>query len=148
MDQITSKEDVFMELIWSFEDLENLTRHKNPLVRGWAIERLSLIYPEMTGDTAMRLIGDKDNSISRAAIEYFINHPDKKYVEGLLEAYGMSSGNMAAFIANAIVNAKDTRIIHAFREKYLSNYQHDLIGYAFSVFHVAGLHASDSKKIA
>jgi len=137
-----------MELIWSFEDLENLTRHKNSLVRGWAIERLSLLYPEMTGDTAIRLIGDKDDTISRKAIEYFISYPDKKYVEGLLEAYGMSSGNMAAFIANAIVNAKDTRIIHAFREKYLSNYQHDLIGYAFSVFHVAGLHASDSKKIA
>lgn len=137
-----------MGLIWSFEDLENLTSRKNLLVGEWAIERLSLLYPDRTGDIAIRLIGDKDNSISRAAIEYFISHPDKKYVEGLLEAYGKSSGNRAALIANAIVNAKDTRIIHAFREKYSSNYQSDLIGYTLSVFHIAGLHASDSKKIA
>ena len=43
MDRITSKENVCKGLIWSFEDLENLTRHKNPLVREWAIERLSLL---------------------------------------------------------------------------------------------------------
>ena len=137
-----------MGLLWSFENLEDLTRHKNPLVRMWAFERLSLLYPEMTGDTAKRLITDKDDSISRAAIEYFVSHPDKRYVEGLLEAYGKSSGNMGALIANAIVNAKDARIIHAFGEKYSSNDQHDLMGYALSVFHIAGLQTSDSKMIA
>ena len=137
-----------MELLWSFENLEDFTRHKNPLVRMWAFERLSLHYPEMTGDTAIQLITDRDDSISRAAIEYFVSHPDKRCVEGLLEAYRKSSGNMGALIANAIVNAKDARIIHAFGEKYSSNDQHDLMGYALSVFHLAGLHTSDSKMIA
>jgi hypothetical protein len=116
-----------MELLWSFENLEDFTRHKNPLVRMWAFERLSLLYPQMTGDTAIQLITDRDDSISRAAIEYFVSHPDKRYVEGLLEAYGKSSGNMGALIANAIVNVKDVRIIHAFGEKYSSNDKHDLM---------------------
>jgi hypothetical protein len=137
-----------MGSLWNFENLEDLTRHKKPLVRMWAFERLSFLYPEMTGATAIRLITDKDVSISRAAIEYFVSHPDKRYVEGLLEAYRKSSGNTAALIANAIVNAKDARIIHSFREKYSSNDQHDLMGYALSVFHIAGLHTSDSKMIA
>ena len=52
-----------MEFLWSFESLSALLRNKDPLVRGWAIEHLVTLYPEKAGDTALDLIGDKQEAV-------------------------------------------------------------------------------------
>ncbi|HEX9909779.1 MAG TPA: HEAT repeat domain-containing protein, partial [Desulfatiglandales bacterium] len=137
-----------MEFLWSFESLSALLRNKDPLVRGWAIEHLVTLYPEKAGDTALDLIGDKQEAVYLEAIDHFAANPEPKYAEKLLEAYKTSSGMRAGMLAKAIVRLKDLRVFQSFHEKYAVNPQQDPTGCALSLLSIAELRTDDSKELA
>lgn len=88
-----------MEFLWSFEALSALLRNKDPLVRGWAIERLVALYPEKAGNTVIDLIDDKQEAVYLEAIDHFAANPEPKYADKFLEAYKASSGMKAGLMA-------------------------------------------------
>ncbi len=137
-----------MEFLWSFEALSALLRNKDPLVRGWAIERLVTLYPEKAGDIACDLIGDEEEAVCLEAIDHLAANPDPKYADKLLEAYKTSSGMRAGMLAKALVRVKDPRVFQTFHEKYAVNPQEDLTGYALSLLSIAELRTDDSKELA
>ena len=137
-----------MNTIWSYEGLAALCRHKKPIVREWAINRLSLLYPDNAGDVALKLINDEDGFVAEKAVNHFSNHPDGKYKDALLNLYKKSSGRIAGRIANVLSTLSDVRLIDAFKEKFASTAKTDLIGYPLSVVNIAMLHSNESKRIA
>jgi tetratricopeptide (TPR) repeat protein len=137
-----------MEFLWSFESLSALLRNKDPLVRGWAIERLATLYPEKAGDTVIDLIDNKQEAVYLEAIDHFAANPEPKYADKLLEAYKSSSGMRAGLLAKAMVRLKDLRVFQSFREKYAMNSQEDLTGYALSLLSIAELRTDDSRNFA
>jgi RNase P subunit RPR2 len=137
-----------MECLWSFEAISALLRNKDPLVRGWAIERLATLYPEKAGDTVIDLIDDKQEAVYLEAIDHFAAHPEPNYADKLLEAYKTSSGMKAGLLAKSMVRLKDPRIFQSFREKYAVSLQEDLTGYALSLLSIAELRTDDSRKFA
>ena len=137
-----------MNFIWTFESLKKLLVHKDSMVKVWAIERLSRLFPEQTGDVAITFVMDKNDAVAQAAITHFITYPEEKYADKILEAYRNSRDFRAGMLANAIAAVQDTRLIQVFREKYGLYGQDDPIGYAASIFHLARLHTQESKRIA
>ncbi len=137
-----------MNFIWQFKDLSELCRHKYPLVRKWAVNRLSAIYHEKAGDIALKLISDENNAVVQEATDHFLNYPDETYKNALLELYKKSSGAIAGSIATTLVKLKDTRLIHVFSEKYKSTIGKDLSGYSLSVLGIAMMQEDVSKQIA
>lgn len=136
-----------METIWTFEDLRLLSRHNDPDVREWAMERVSLIYPQEAGSVAAVLLEDKEEAVVIEAVDHFLQYPDNAYREVLLNSYKKSSGRLAGRLAAAMVKLNDVRLISAFKDKY-TNPENDLIGYATSVFNIAMLHEKESREIA
>jgi predicted Zn-ribbon and HTH transcriptional regulator len=137
-----------MEFLWSFEALSALLRNKDPLVRGWATERMVTLYPESAGDKVIDLIDDKQEAVYLEAIDHFAAHSEPKYADKLLEAYKASSGMKAGMLAKAIVRLKDLRAFQTFREKYAVNPQEDLTGYALSLLSLSELRTDAAQKLA
>lgn len=137
-----------MHYIWSFESLRGLLGHKEPMVREWAVGRLSALYPERAGDAVIELITDKDEAVVMESIAHFITHPDRKYADQLLDAYRTSSEMKAGRLADAIIAIEDAPLVQAFNRKYEPNGGEDPWGYALSVFHVARLRNQESRDIA
>lgn len=138
-----------MSFIWDFEGLSRLCQHKRPIVRKWAINRLSLLYPERAGDVIIRSISDKDASVAIEAVEHFLKYPAERYKDAFLNVYKRGSGIIAGRLAKILAKIKDARLIDAFAEKYASNKdkESDLIGYSVSTLGVSMLNIDKSKEI-
>ncbi|NTU43534.1 MAG: hypothetical protein HGA78_10915, partial [Nitrospirales bacterium] len=135
------------KFIWTAEQLESLSGHKNPIVREWAMERLRELYPERAGETALRLLSDRDTKIAFSAAVFIQSHADEKYADRLLEIYKKSSGPIIAKIAGALAKIGDRRLISAFRERYRKAPGSDPIGYTLSVVCIASLGGDDVREI-
>jgi tetratricopeptide (TPR) repeat protein len=136
-----------MEWIWKFEPLVELLDHPESLVREWAMERLTSLYPDRVGPVAARHISDPVEAVAWAALSHLIDRPDGTCADELLKVYATSTGEMAGLAAGALSRLKDTRLIGAFKEKYLNVAREDLQGYAISVAHIANLQAPGSAAI-
>ena len=64
-----------MEPLFSFEELVRYTKHRSPLVRGWALERIQTIFPTQGKDIALRLLEDQDPLVRDKALHYIEKHP-------------------------------------------------------------------------
>lgn len=137
-----------MEWIWKFKSLVKLLEHETPLMREWAMKRLMALYPESAGPVAIRCINNPLEKISIAALDYFIEHPQREYADDILKTYSAGSGLKAGMAAKALSLLKDTRLIEGFQKKYASLTPQDLIGYAGSVVHIANLQTQESEAIA
>lgn len=137
-----------MNYIWSRDDLARLCRHRKAIIREWAIERLTLIYPEDAGEVALKLISDNDKYAAQTAVDYFSDYPDKRYSDDLLNLYKTTSGVIAGRIASALAKLNDTRLINAFKEKYAPGEDIDLLTYPLSILHIASFDAKEAKEIA
>lgn len=73
-----------MDYPWSVGDVSRLCRHKLPEVRLWAVERLSLLYPEEAGDVALELLNDPDDVVALAAARHFSSRSEELFKDDLL----------------------------------------------------------------
>lgn len=132
----------------SFEELGRLCSHSMPEVREWAMQKLSALYPERAAETAALLIEDSAEPAALEAADYFIDHPDGRYNDGIIDVYKKSSGRLAGRLAGALSKSKDERLIHVFKEKYAEGPKDDIIGYSMSVFTIAELKNESARDIA
>ncbi len=132
--------------IWSYEDLSQLSQHKNLIVREWSIERLGVMYPEDCGDVMIRALEDKERTIALTAAEHFVKYPNPKYKRRLLEIYESTTGELAGDIAIALSKLGDDLLIKTFKIKY-QNIKSDPSGYVKSVFAIGLLKTEESRKI-
>lgn len=136
-----------MIFIWSFEELSRLSQHKKPIVREWAVNRLSIIYSEKAGDIAIRLVGDKVESVAAKAIDHFLKYPEERFKDALINLYKNSSGIIEERITGVLKNLGDRSLLGAFKEKYITVKEDDLLGYSLSIPDIAMFHTEESKEI-
>jgi len=106
-----------MSLIWDLKTLGELSRHKRPIVRLWACERINHLYGGEGGDILLERLDDSDKDVINEAIQYFIEHPDKRYADPLLMAYRERRGWIGGGLADALSRMKDDRVLLAIEEK-------------------------------
>lgn len=103
--------------IWSQSDLNRLTRHKTPMVRRWACERLRTLYGQPDPEVLQGLLKDRDPQVLHEAFEYLEAYPDPKFKDTLLNLYGTRSGGIAGKCAWLLGQFKDDRLIWAYEKK-------------------------------
>ncbi len=64
-----------MKPLFSLEELVQYTKHRSPLIRGWALGRIQTVFPEQGKDIALRLLEDQDPIVRDKALHYIEEHP-------------------------------------------------------------------------
>lgn len=107
-----------MNYLWSAEKLTSLVGHKDPEVREWAMDKLAALYPLAAPDAAVRLLDDKDRSVSGIAVDYLLDHPSEAHKDIILRSFKKGSGAIGGKIAGILAKLRDTRVCDAFHDKY------------------------------
>jgi tetratricopeptide (TPR) repeat protein len=94
----------------------------------------------------MRLLSDPDKSVVVEAIDYFFDHPEKKYANELLAALKRSSGRVAGRLSKVVALSGDERLLDVVREKYARESEDDIVGFALALVGVALLGTAASRE--
>ncbi len=73
------------QILWSFEKLRRFTEHPDLAVRDWALERLTKLFPDQAGETAVKMLDDENIYVRLQAVNFLGDTGDKKYGPVLLE---------------------------------------------------------------
>lgn len=138
-----------MKWLWSFEKLSKICNYKkpDPNILSWAVERVCKLYPAEAGDLAIRVIQNNKGDAVQQAVSFFLENCEKRYLEDLENVYKKSTGEIAGTAAAVLANAGDPKLIPLFREKYGDDYKQDILGYMYSLVHVARLKTGASKAV-
>lgn len=138
-----------MNWLWSFEKLSKICNYKKPApdILSWAVERVCKLYPEEAGDLAIRVIQNSTGDAVQEAAYFFLENQKPQYMEALENAYMKSTGEIAGTLSAIFSNAGNTKLIALFREKYGDDYKTDVMGYMYSLVHVARLKTDASKAV-
>lgn len=129
-----------MTWLWKYEQLEELSHHDKSDVRAWAMEKLSLLYPEKAADAAVRLLDDASPGVVSCAVKYFTEQQyDFSYREKLLRRYETSDGRMADELEFILAKAQVSGLIEPVRKKYgmMDGRKADFAGYARALNNLA-----------
>ncbi len=137
-----------MKMIWTVNKLLKLCKRDEPLLREWALSRLILLYPKEAANSALKLITDKIDNISREATRYFKKNGIKGYEDTLLDIYEDLTGEHAVRMSEVFLKQKSPSFLKIFNKKYSeNNYRNDLDGYLDTIYIIAVICKGKSKKI-
>jgi tetratricopeptide (TPR) repeat protein len=103
--------------IWSRSDLIQLSRHKAPLVRRWACERLRTLYGKPSDEVLERLLRDRDREVLLEVLRYMETYPEPKLKDTVLRLYETKTGSIAGRCALLLGLFKDDRLISTYENK-------------------------------
>ena len=123
-----------MKWLWSYKKLKKLCERKKPLIREWAFSKLVHLYPRETADTALLLLLDENEHISKAAGNFFSENGIEGSEDSLVEIYKKSSGSLSTIVAGVLSRWKSESFIEVFKAKCSEkNYLEDLPGCTYSL---------------
>jgi hypothetical protein len=89
------------QLIWTLDDYQRFLGHPDPLVRGWAADRIEQQYPQQAAESFVGLLTDSDHHLQITAAREIQKSGDIHYEPALLAVLPESEG----FVRNWVMTS-------------------------------------------
>jgi hypothetical protein len=78
--------------LWTLDDYRRFLQHPEPLIRGWAADRIEIQYPRQAAESLVGLLADPDRHLQISAIRAIGDSGDPRYEPALLAVFPHSQG--------------------------------------------------------
>jgi HEAT repeat protein len=107
------------QLLWTFDDVVRFIDHPDRLVRRWAFERLTKLFPDRAGEAMVAMLDDENDYISRQAAEFLAGAGDvERYGSAMLDRLRQAQGARFGSLAQALARLGDRRALPLVLERF------------------------------